>query len=202
VLRFSTPFFGAVQNGYTELRWFTGTTEGGSSGAGVWYFDGNEYLFRGGLWGGTALCSVPDGTDHYSRFDLIFPALRAYLEPFAVPFANFTDLWWGGDSQTGWGLNLIQHPNNIMFVVWYTYDLQGKRIWYFMSNGSWESSGRYTGELYVASGPPYNAPFNRANFHVQRVGTGTLDFSSPNAGTWTYSVNGITGAKAIVRQPY
>lgn len=203
VQRFSTPFAGAVASGYTEVKWFTGTTEGGSSGSGLWYFSGNEYFFRGGLWGGTALCSVPQGTDNFSRFDLVFPDIARYLAAAATPFANFTDIWWGGESQTGWGLNIIQHANNNTFVVWYTYDAQGKRTWFYVPTGTWTSSGSFTGELYSASGPPYsNGTFTPANVHVALVGSATLNFSSANVGTWTYSVNGVSGTKAISRTPF
>ncbi|QJR12693.1 hypothetical protein DSM104443_03785 [Usitatibacter rugosus] len=203
VQRFSTPFTGAVPNGYTEVKWFTGTTEGGSSGSGLWAFDGSQYLFRGGLWGGTALCSVPEGTDHFSRFDLVFPEIARWLAAAAVPFANFSDIWWGGPSESGWGLNILQHPSNGVFVVWYTYDAQGKRIWYVITDGAWTSSARFTGKLYVTSGPAYNNPnYNAVNAHATEVGVGTLEFTSADAGTWSYSVNGQTGTKAITRTPF
>ena len=119
-----------------------------------------------------------------------------------MPFANFTDLWWGGESQTGWGLSLIQHPSKVLFGVWYTYDAAGKRQWIVMPSGVWTSSSTYTGALYITSGSPYNVPFNTANTHVNPVGTGTLTFSSANAGTFAFTVNGISGTKTIVRQPY
>ncbi|APV49644.1 hypothetical protein BWI17_08115 [Betaproteobacteria bacterium GR16-43] len=200
VVGFSTPFTGAVANGYTEIRWTTGTTEGGSSGSGLLAFSGSEYLLRGGLWGGSALCTNPNGTDNFSRFDLVYPQLAPYLG--YVPFANFTDLWWGGESQSGWGLNLTQHASNIIFGVWYTYDAAGKRQWIVMPGGQWTSSSTFTGALYITSGPPYNAPFNTANFHITPVGTGTLTFSNANTGTFAFTVNGVSGTKSIVRQPY
>lgn len=201
VLNFSTPYQGAQSQAFTEVRWFSGTTEGGSSGSGLWSNAGGEYFFRGGLWGGSALCSNPQGTDNYSRFDLAYPFLRQYLEAVAGPFADFTDLWWN-PAESGWGLNLIQHPSNQIFGVWYTYDASGKRIWFVMSGGVWQSSSTFTGDLYQTSGPPYNVPFNVNNVHVTRVGTGTLNFTSADAGTWTFSVNGVTGVKQISRQPF
>jgi hypothetical protein len=201
-LGFSTPFPGATSQAYTEIRWFSGTTEGGSSGSGLWSFDASQYLFRGGLWGGSALCNNLQGTDNFSRFDLAYPTLRQYLENAATPFADFTDLWWGGQGESGWGLNLVQHPSNQIFGVWYTYGADGKRVWIVMSGGQWLSSSQFTGPLYITSGPAYNAPFNPASMHLTNVGTGTLTFSSANAGTWSYTVNGVSGAKSITRQPF
>lgn len=199
---FSKPFTEAAANTFTEVKWFSGTTEGGSSGSGLWFFDGSQYTFRGGLWGGTALCSVPNGTDNFSRFDLVFPDLARYLAT-AAPFANFSDIWWGGQSESGWGLNILQHPSNGVFIVWYTYDAQGKHTWYVVSDGTWTSSARFTGKLYITSGPAYDNPaYNSGNFHVTEVGTGTLEFTSADAGTWTYVINGVSGTKAITRTPF
>ena len=198
---FSTPDPRLLTSGFTEIRWFSGTTEGGSSGSGLWYFDGAQYLFRGGLFGGTALCSNPQGTDNYSRFDLVYQTLRQFLESAATPFANFTDLWWN-PNESGWGLNLIQHANNQMFGVWYTYGADGKRLWIVMPEGQWTSSSTFTGALYIVSGPPYSAAFTPGNVHVNPVGNATLSFTNTNAGTWTYSVNGVSGVKTISRQPF
>ena len=127
--------------------------------------------------------------------------LRQFLEAVSAPFADFTDLWWN-PNESGWGLNLIQHPSNQIFGVWYTYDANGKRIWFVMSGGAWTSSSTFTGDLYQTAGPPYNTQFNPANVTVTRVGTGTLSFTSANAGTWTYSINGVTGTKSLSRQPF
>lgn len=73
-------------------RWLQGTTEGGSSGSGLFTLDGGHYYLRGGLYGGYASCensntTHTDNIDWYSRFDVDFPAIRQYLapEPSATP---------------------------------------------------------------------------------------------------------------------
>lgn len=68
------------------VGWLEGTTEGGSSGSGLFtrYAD-NSYRLRGGLYGGDALCSNsgslsdPLNRDHYSRLDLIFPQIKQWI---------------------------------------------------------------------------------------------------------------------------
>jgi lysyl endopeptidase len=68
-------------------RWLQGTTEGGSSGSGLFTLDGGHYFLRGGLEGGFASCANSGSTtdtnniDWYSRFDVDFPNIRAYLAP-------------------------------------------------------------------------------------------------------------------------
>lgn len=68
------------------VGWLEGTTEGGSSGSGLFtrYAD-NSYRLRGGLYGGNALCSnsgnlsEPLNRDHYSRLDLVFPQIKQWI---------------------------------------------------------------------------------------------------------------------------
>ena len=74
---------------YTErfaAGWLEGTTEGGSSGSGIFtrYAD-NSYRLRGGLYGGWATCansgnlSNSQNRDFYSRLDLIFPQIKQWI---------------------------------------------------------------------------------------------------------------------------
>ena len=75
---------GTYQN---VVAWLSGTTEGGSSGSGLFTADASGYHLRGGLYGGSALCSNSgstantDNRDYYSRFDVIFPHISQWLAP-------------------------------------------------------------------------------------------------------------------------
>lgn len=68
--------------------WLEGTTEGGSSGSGLFTVDATgRYRLRGGLFGGLASCANAgnladtDNIDWYSRLDVVFPQIRQYLAP-------------------------------------------------------------------------------------------------------------------------
>jgi lysyl endopeptidase len=202
VLGYSNPPV-LANNGtpFTEMRWNSGTTEGGSSGAGLFTFDGSQYLLRGGLWGGTALCSNPGGTDNYSRFDAAYPALANYLSPSSSGGPDYTDLWWN-PNESGWGLNLIQNASRTIFAVWYTYGSDNKMTWFHVSSGTWTSANTYSGTLYATTGSAANQFFDQNRVTRNPVGTGTLTFSDANNGTWTFTVNGISGSKAITRLPF
>ncbi len=71
-----------IRAGYTQ-----GSTEGGSSGAGLLTFANSQYSLRGGLYGGSASCSnsgnisTPANTDAFSRFDLDYPNIQQFLSP-------------------------------------------------------------------------------------------------------------------------
>lgn len=201
VLRFSAPGVGGGNASFTEARWSTGTTEPGSSGAGVWTSSSGQYYFRGGLWGGAASCSMLSGSDYFSRFDQAYAALSGYLGAGVAPANDYTDLWWN-PGESGWGLNLVQHASRVIFGVWYTYETDGTRTWYVMPSGSWTSTNTYTGPLFTTGGPPFNGPFDPSQVENRQVGSATLTFATANTGTFAYSVDGVSGSKSITRQPF
>ena len=59
-----------------------GTTEGGSSGSGLFRTIGSTRYVVGQLFGGDASCSNREGGDAYGRFDLAYSAaLSRWLNP-------------------------------------------------------------------------------------------------------------------------
>jgi lysyl endopeptidase len=198
---FSTPGVAGGTDQYIQMQWSSGTTEQGSSGGGLFTGNGAQYLLRGALWGGLASCSAPASPDYFSQFSEIYPAIAAYLSPAAMGNVDYSDLWWN-TSESGWGLNLVQHPSRNIFGVWYTYDFDGTQTWFVLPGGTWSSSNSFTGTLYSTSGPAANGTFDPSRVKVTPVGSGTLTFSDPNHGVWSFVVNGISGAKAIERQPF
>ncbi len=110
------------------------------------------------------------------------------------------DLWWN-PTEDGWGLNIAQQ-GQILFPVWYTYDAAGKDTWYVVPGGTWTGNS-FTGDMYSTTGSAWlGATYNPTALVVTKVGSMTLNFSTPNAATMTYTVNGLTQSKSIVRQPY
>ena len=202
VVGFAVPDVAGGNASFIEAHWTVGTTEAGSSGSGIFTSSGGQYYFRGGLWGGSALCSNPSGTDFFSRFDQAYPSLAQYLGTAAAPAADYTDLWWN-PGESGWGLKLIQHPSRNMFGVWYTYEADGTRTWFVMPGGSWTATNTFSGTLYATSGPGFTAqPFDPNQVQSRAVGTATITFSDANNGTFSYSVDGVAGTKSISRQPF
>ena len=141
----------------------------------------------------------------------------------ATPNANYTDMWWL-PSEAGWGISFIQHPSNQSFAVLYHYDpltpepstadgSDFKPIWIVMPGGTWTSSTRFTGDVYVTSGVPFFQ--SGSNTVVNRVGTFTFNFTDLNNGIFTYNIQGsdvpgspafglpaANGVKNITRQTF
>ncbi len=114
---------------------------------------------------------------------------------------NVQDLWWvyPAGSESGWGVNLTQQ-DRIIFLTWFTYDESGAPLWLVATTLA-VSPNEFTGTLYRTTGPPFYAvPFDPASIAITPVGTVDLAFQNGNLGTFAYTVNGITQAKAITRQ--
>lgn len=75
---------------FTRVMWTRGTTEGGSSGGALRWWNGEYLEVRGGLLGGDAYCENPAGSDYFSQFGAMLPLVRPYLTPNAVPADLFT----------------------------------------------------------------------------------------------------------------
>lgn len=79
-----------------EVRWTSGTTEGGSSGGGLW---NTAHQVIGVLSGGTASCDNPYGSDYYGRLARAWTAgpapeqqLKAHLDPDGTCIASIAGL--------------------------------------------------------------------------------------------------------------
>lgn len=123
--------------------------------------------------------------------------VRQPLGTGAIRGLDYTDLWWN-QSESGWGMAIAQQAAN-MFLAWYVYDSAGKPVWYVASNCAVSGNG-CAGALYRTVGPSFGPTFNPAMVQVITVGTVSLDFIDASNGTLTYSVNGMSGNKAITRQ--
>ena len=117
------------------------------------------------------------------------------------PIGNYTDMWWGGTTQNGWGVVLTQQYHNI-FAAWYTYDASGQTTWFVMPDGTW-SGNTYSGALYSTLGTPVlSGTYNASALVVTQVGMLSLTFSDLNTATMMYTVNGVTQTKPITRLPF
>ncbi len=199
---FITDTPGSTPASFIEVQWFDGTTEQGSSGSGIWTFANSQYFFRGGLLGGAASCSNLTGRDKYSRFDQAYPSISQFLAPAAGGATNYTALWWNSpaESESGWGINL-NHQANIIFATLFNYASDQESMWVVASSLALQPNGSFTGLLYRLTGPPFfDNPWLETGTVLSTVGTMTLSFSGPSAGTLTYTIGGLTVTKSITRQ--
>ena len=152
--------------------------------------------------------SVPNAARNFAGASYSLPV--GFVAP-AAP-TNYEGLWWNSPpaSESGWGINFT-HQGDTIFATWFTYDLAGKPLWLAMS-ATKTAPGVYTGDVFVTSGPPFNAvPFSPGAVTETTVGTATITFSDATHATFAYTIDlptpaalksAITQTKNIVRQEF
>ncbi len=116
---------------------------------------------------------------------------------------DYTDLWWVGESESGWGMNLIQQSDKI-FLTFFVYGNDNRATWFVAPDTTVASNGQSaSGVLYQTTGPAFSAgTFDRAAVNSVPVGNVNLAFTSDTTATLTYSVNGIFVTKNIQRESW
>jgi hypothetical protein len=199
-ITFADPSAGS----FAAVAWLSGSTEPGSSGAGLFVLKDGEYFLRGGLQGGSAACAnsgnsaTPANRDYFSRFDADYGSVKSLLGAAAAPIEDYTDAWWN-PKESGWGITIVQHPSDQVFVTWYTYDVDGRGMWLVMPSGSWTGASELRGTLYQTNGPGYQQPFDPARVSLRVVGEAAFSFRDASNATFSYTLNGIAGSKPITR---
>jgi hypothetical protein len=114
---------------------------------------------------------------------------------------DYTDLWWGGPAQNGWGISIAQH-GGVQFNVIYAYDVNGQPIWYVMPGGMWDNARTtFSGALYQPVSAPFDAYVANRMSVGAAVGSASIRFTSASTAQLAYTINGLQGSKAIERQP-
>lgn len=116
--------------------------------------------------------------------------------------ADYTDMWWAGSSENGWGMSVTQH-GPIQFNVIFAYDAAGKSLWYVMPGGSFNAAGNaFTGSLFLPTSSPFSA-YDKSRFAIgPPVGSATITYTSNSTATLAYTINGISASKSIQRQVF
>lgn len=177
----------------SRVAWNQGTTEGGSSGSGLFTDGGDTFHFRGGLVGGQARCGAPSAQnwDGYSRLDLVFPQISQFLVTDTGshgPTRDYTGAWYV-PSESGWGLLLHQYPDQL-FATWFTFDGNGRRAWYSLLP-EWGADDVASGTVQRPSGPRWGPTFNASQVSFAPAGTFTLTFQSDRQARFTFNVDNV-----------
>ncbi len=114
-----------------------------------------------------------------------------------VDINPISGLWWN-PNESGWGVSVVQEFD-VAFVTMFVYDASGNPIWYVASNCVTTGMG-CSGTLYRTAGGqsptvPWVGPITAI-----AVGSVTLSFSDLDTGTLSYTINGVSASKPIVRQ--
>ena len=118
---------------------------------------------------------------------------------------SYQGLWWNAN-ESGWGMSITQH-DDIIFAALYTYDDFGQPTWYVIPNCPLTITNgpatitSCTGDIFqVNGGSPPTVPWNGAGKVTTKVGAGKLTFPKFAEGTFNFTINNVSGSKAITEQ--
>ncbi|MDR0769934.1 MAG: hypothetical protein LBE75_01850 [Burkholderiales bacterium] len=192
------------------VSWSEGTTEGGSSGSGLFTLSSGKYYLRGGLQGGAASCAntnrpVNNGNaDCYSSLNLVWDDIKQYLSPASAtygPTRQYTGPWYN-PSEDNWGLTVLMNFTNsrYIFIPWYTYDSSGKASWYIFQGDVWSANDVFSADVYRYTGPSWGVlPYNNSRVSYVKVGTAKLTFTSATKAQFEYNVENSSRTVTITR---
>ena len=110
---------------------------------------------------------------------------------------DWTDIWWNA-SESGWGMQLVQEGSTVFATVFF-YGSDNKPTWIIATLTN--TSNTLNGPVFVTTGPFYGAArFDTSAVTIRQAGTMTITFSDVSTGRLSYTVDGVTVNKNIVRQ--
>jgi hypothetical protein len=120
------------------------------------------------------------------------------------PMTGLADMWWGGDTQAGWGVAIHEQPG-ALFAVWFTYDENGKPTWFMLPPGAWIDSSSYAGPVIRVTASPLGydgVAYDASRVQLQQVGLYRFTFPDAQNATMEYTAQGHTGTLRLTRQPF
>jgi hypothetical protein len=130
----------------------------------------------------------------------ISPPAQAQAFTIDTSFASpLTGLWWNA-GESGWGATITQQ-SHIMFVTMFVYDAAGNPVWYTVTC-TIDGANCVGDMLRVRGGTVPTTTWDGSGINVSRVGSMTLNFTSNDAGSMSYMLDGISSTRQIARQVF
>lgn len=176
---------------------------------GSWWFGYDASKFVAGASVGTATLTFSAGADS-AQLDYTIDGQSGTKAVVRQPFGASTGasgsiggMWWGGQSQNGWGLAILEQTPKI-FPILYTYDETGSPTWYVAPDGIWSDlNWRFQGNLYSTTGSPWvGRTYDPSLLRATVFGTFTFDIESGSSATLSIFSGTRGTSTGIVREPF
>lgn len=132
----------------------------------------------------------------------LFSMFFGGTSPATTATSNYNDLWWD-PNESGWGMNIAQQASTL-FLTFFIYGADSKPTWVTgqLSKTGESTFGQpiFTGDMIATTGPYYGDLFNELSVTRRRVGTVTFSPADAVSGTLTYTIDGVSVSKVVVRQ--
>jgi alpha-tubulin suppressor-like RCC1 family protein len=110
---------------------------------------------------------------------------------------NYSGIYWN-PQESGHGLFVAQAGDTLV-PVWYTYDTDGKPLWFLVSGATLQPDGSYSGDVSRYTGAPFNQSPANAVLTTTQVGTARLRFGTEGSVEFNYTINNQTQTRNMVK---
>ena len=139
---------------------------------------------------------------HASPIVGLFAMFFASAAPATTATVNYNDLWWD-PSESGWGVNIAQQGSTL-FITFLIHGVDSNPMWVtgLLSKTGQSTSGEpiFTGDMTMTTGPYYGGRFDESSVTHRKAGTVSFSPGDAVSGTLTYTIDGVSVSKAVVRQ--
>ena len=139
---------------------------------------------------------------HASPIVGLFAMFFASAAPATTATINYNDLWWD-PSESGWGVNIAQQGSTL-FITFLIHGVDSNPMWVtgLLSKTGQSTSGEpiFTGDMTMTTGPYYGGRFDESSVTHRKAGTVSFSPGDAVSGTLTYTIDGVSVSKAVVRQ--
>ena len=129
-------------------------------------------------------------------------ALALSAPAFGTAFSTDNSDIYNATNESGWAVELTQQAD-VVFATVYTHDVNNHPVYYSAAllfagtNGT--GNAVWTGDLIETQGPWFGAPFDGSKVVNRKVGTMSYVQQFVEGGAVTFSVDGVTVTKQLVR---
>lgn len=186
---------------------FTATVTGAVAPRGtVQFFDASELLCDGvPVSGGEATCQAAGLSEGghsiraaYAGDGILLSSTSDELAQIVPRVGVHQGAWWGGPAENGWGLSIIEQGNTLV-AGWYFFDAGGRPTWLIVPGCAWNANKTVCSGNLQQSTASWFGNYRASTLASRIVGTATFSFNSAEAGRFDYTVDGVSGSKAISR---
>jgi len=159
--------------------------------------DRPHYVSSYWYWTYALEAGVPGGNWTFEATFNGVTSTQSFLVQSATQNKSYAGIWWN-PAESGWGIS-VSHQGDALAAAYFSYGVDGRNMWALMPGATRSGEATFSGQLVQPTGTPFSSNPFAADQPYPVVGNMSFSFTSVDAGTVTYTLNGQTLTRPITR---